>query len=176
MYQSCTSLCSYTTTDHLVPPEFVPKSPPVLAGLKNQGELPSKVHMIFLDGIILFYNHSVGNVSMFFPVWLFLFFPYTDVLEVCLKPKLWTLFADVGFSCNMIQFWCVTRRTSKLHTLWAGAHGRTRVRKSCCRTGQSWQWERAANGQCPLPRTAAAESCFACTILIRQGFPKDSIK
>lgn len=44
---------------------------------------------------------------MFFLVWLFLFFPYTDVLEVCLKPKLWTLFANIGFSCNMIQFWCV---------------------------------------------------------------------
>lgn len=106
-YQSCTSLCSYTTTDHPVTPEFVPRPPPVLAGLTNQGELPCKVHMVFLGGIILFYNHSVGNVSMFFPMWLFLFFPYTDVLEVCLKPKLWMLFANVRFSCNTIQFWCV---------------------------------------------------------------------
>lgn len=105
MYQS--SLCSQTTTDHPVTPEFVPKPPPVLAGLKNQGEFLCEVHRVFLGGIILFYNHSLGNFSMFFLVWLFLFFPYTDVFEICLKPKLWTLFANVGFSCNTIQFWCV---------------------------------------------------------------------
>lgn len=101
------SQCSQTTTDHPVTPEFVPKPPPVLAGLKNQGELLWEVHRVFLGGITLFYHHFVGHFSMFFLVWLFLFFPYTDVLEVCLKPKLWTLFVSVGFSCNIIQFWCV---------------------------------------------------------------------
>lgn len=104
-YQS--SLCSQTATDHPVTPEFAPKPPPVLAWLKNQGELLCKVHRVFIGGIILFYNHSVGGFSMFFLVWLFFFFPYTDVFEVCLKPNQWTLLVTLGFSCNTRHFWCV---------------------------------------------------------------------
>lgn len=174
MYKS--SLWSQTTTAHPVTREFVPKPPPVLAELKNQGEFLCKEHRVFLGGTILLYNHSVGNFSMLFLVWLFLFFPYTDVLEVCLKPKPWTLFANVGFSCNMIQFWCVCGTENLITTRPEGRNTRqNKSPKVLCKTEQSWQWDRASNGQCPLLRTAAAKTCFACTMLIRQCFPEESI-
>lgn len=139
MYKS--SLWSQTTTAHPVTREFVPKPPPVLAEIKNQGEFLCKEHRVFLGGTILLYNHSVGNFSMLFLVWLFLFFPYTDVLEVCLKPKPWTLFANVGFSCNMIQFWCVCGTENLITTRPEGRNTRqNKSPKVLCKTEQSWQW------------------------------------
>lgn len=166
MYRS--SLCSQIPTDHPVTPDLVPKPPPVLAGLKNQGELLCKVHRVFLGGIILLYNHSAVNFSIFFLVWLFLFFPYTDVLEVCLKSKLWTLFANVRFSCNMIQFWCVFDTENLRTTCPVGRN--TQQSKSQkvllqnraeLTVGQGFKWPMST------PEKAAAETCFACTTLIR---------